>query len=112
MRKILLSFSVALFSQFLTAQTIYIQGRDWVGRNYVVSYPINQTGYSFTRGYDAAGVNAYYKPSPESYSNQYDKTYLKEYNYTDKKTTPRSPDPVNFIFEPPAWFYDNPFEKK
>ena len=113
MKKILLSFSVAMFSQFLTAQTIYIQRTDWAGRNYIVSYPINQTSYSFIRGYDAASVNAYYKPTSESYSNQYDEKYLEEYNFTNTKSKPKSTitaNPSGFIFKPDDSFWTNPFE--
>lgn len=104
MSKFLLSFSVVLFSQFLTAQTIYIQETDMYGNPYIVSYPINVQEPSFIRTYDKTGYEMYY-------NEQYDVKNLKT-SKTNNNTNSIYYNPSSFEFKPTKEFWVNPFKEE
>jgi len=95
----LLGFSTAF------GQTVYVQGTDWVGNRYVISYPINTDLNSFNARYDRAGINYYYTP-PAQRTNV--NVRLKQKPISRKpKTNPYTVNPYNFNFKPTKEFWDN-----
>ena len=96
----LLGFSTAF------GQTVYVQGTDWVGNRYVVSYPINTNLNSFNARYDRAGINYYYIPPRQSF-NQPGTIKVTTNNRKVPTPKPYKHDPNNFQFKPTAEFWDN-----
>ena len=88
------------------SQTIYIQGSDWVGNRYVVSYPVNTNLNSFIAVYDRAGYDAYYVPPRQSF-NAPGTIKVKPTNKKVPTPKPYNYDPNNFQFKPTADFWDN-----
>ena len=87
-------------------QTIHIQGTNWAGDKYIVSYPINTNLNNFNAVYDRAGYNAYYVPPKQSFNPPGTVTIKRKVR---KPVTPKPYiyDPNNFHFKPSADFWDN-----
>ena len=87
-------------------QTIHIQGTNWAGDRYIVSYPINTNLNNFNAIYDRAGYNAYYVPPRQSF-NPPGTIKVKPINKKVPTPKPYNHDPNNFQFKPNADFWDN-----
>lgn len=114
MKKQILFLFLLLFGLTSYSQTIYIQGTDWVGNTYVVSYPINTNLNNFNAVYDRAGYDAYYIPPNQNINQNRNINYSKSKVYIKKNTKSKNVhtfDPSNFQFKPDYNNLYNPFYK-
>jgi len=106
MKKQILLLFLITFGITSYSQTISIQGRDWVGNTYIVTYPINTNLNSFNARYDRAGYEMYYvQPKPKTNTQYQYPKYNKAADY--KQIRNQYFDPQGFVFEPTKEFWDN-----
>lgn len=106
MKKQILFLFLIAFGITSYSQTISIQGTDWVGNRYIVTYPINTNLNSFNAMYDRAGYEMYYvQPKPQTNTTYKDPKYIKAPNYKEIKS--HYFNPQGFVFEPTKEFWDN-----